>query len=384
MKKVKQFSTATQERHNVLSSGKGEKHAQFSALPPKGMAKRANELPLSNKLISVRDHRKMASKDTEGKVEIYPSMMVRKRDRSAEEQDYYDMVARYGKKGRAGGSVRGSIDHFSNAARFRMLKKLGSIGREDPPFMVTLTYRAGTVSFEQAKKDLKKWRSRMDREFGIAHEISEPFIRKDGLPSVKKRKKYEATWAGSWRFEVTTGRGTRAKGTTPHFHILVWCSDWYDKDMIDLDHTLSKMWCEVTGDGGEDRMRYGCRIDKSGGDQTKIKNYMLGHHGKKTDQEATGAGRHWGILNEELLLIGQPTKTYHMNAAQRRKYDRITAKLIAGRVSNGQARDLSDLSETHVVLSPYQIHRIMKYLGCRESLPGEVLNSKNSIQMLSA
>ena len=71
----------------------------------------------------------MVSKDTEGKVEIYPSMMVRKRDRSAEEQDYYDMVARFGKKGRAGGSVRGSIDHFSNAARFRMLKKLGSIGR---------------------------------------------------------------------------------------------------------------------------------------------------------------------------------------------------------------------------------------------------------------
>ena len=102
---------------------------------------------------------------------------------------------------------------------------------------------------------------------------------------------------------------------------------------------------------------------------------MLGHHGKKTDQEATGAGRHWGILNEELLLIGQPTKTYHMNAAQRRKFDRITAKLIAGRVLNGKARDLSDLSETHTVLSPYQIHRIMEYLGCRESLPGEVLNS---------
>ena len=384
MKKDKQFSTPTQDTHDYILSGKGEKHAQFSALPPKGMAKTANELPLSNKLILVRDRRKMVISETEGKVEVYPSMLIRKRDRSVLEQDYYDMMARYAKKSRVGGSIRGKINHFSNDARFRMLKKLGEIGREDPPFMVTLTYRSGSVTFEQAKKDLKSWTKRMNRQFGIIHETSEPFIRKDGLPSVKKRKKYEPTWAGSWRFEVTTGRGTRAKGSTPHFHILVWCSDWYDQDMNHLDYTLSKMWCEITGDGGEDRMKYGCRIDQSGGDQTKIKNYMLGHHGKKTDQEATGAGRHWGILNKDLLLIGQPTKTFHISAAQRRKLDRWTSKLIASRRNTRERRDLSDLKETHLVLSPYHVHRILDYLGCREIKPGEVLNSKNSIQMLSA
>ena len=370
MKKDKQFSTPTQERHDTILSGKGEKHAQFSCLPPKGMAKASHELPLSNKLISVRDSRKLASKDTEGKVEIYPSMLIRKRERSELEQDYYDLVARYGKKSRVGGTKRGAIDHFSNSARFRMLKKLGEIGREDPPFMVTLTYRSGSVSFEQAKKDLKSWTKRMNRQFGIIHETSEPSIRKDGLPSLKKRKKYEPTWAGSWRFEVTTGRGTRAKGSTPHFHVLVWCSEWYDKDMNDLDHTLSKMWCEITGDGGDDRMKYGCRIDKSGGDQTKIKNYMLGHHGKKTDQEATGAGRHWGILNKDLLLIGQPNKTFSITAAQRCKLDRWTAKLIASRRDTSEVRDLSDLKETHLVLSPYNIYRILKYLGCQEVRPG--------------
>ena len=154
--------------------------------------------------------------------------------------------------------------------------------------------------------------------------------------------------------------------------------------MNHLDYTLSKMWCEITGDGGEDRMKYGCRIDQSGGDQTKIKNYMLGHHGKKTDQEATGAGRHWGILNKDLLLIGQPTKTFHISAAQRRKLDRWTSKLIASRRNTGERRDLSDLKETHLVLSPYHVYRILDYLGCREIKPGKVLNSKNSIQMLSA
>ena len=371
---MKEFSVLCSAKQEVVS-GKGEKHAQFSALPLQGMAKSSLELPLSNKLISVRDQRKIVSRDTEGKVEIYPSMLVRKRDRSASEQDYYDMQARFGRKSRVGGSKRGKIDHFSDAARGRMMNKLGTIGREDPPFMVTLTYRSGSVTFEQAKKDLTKMRKRMDREFGIVHESSEPFVRKDGLPSVKKRKKYEPTWSGAWRFEVTTGRGKRAKASTPHFHILVWCHDWYEKDMNELDHTLSKMWCEVTGDGGQDRMKYGCRIDQSGGDQTKIKNYMLGHHGKKTDQEATCAGKHWGILNKDLLLIGQPNKSYKVSAAQRRKLDRITAKLIASKRKHRQVRDLSDLKETHLCLRPYDIHRIMEYLGCRESLPGEVLNS---------
>ena len=121
MKKDKQFSTATQDTHEHILSGKGEKHAQFSALPPKGTAKTANELPLSNKLILVRDRRKMVISETEGKVEVYPSMLIRKRDRSDLEQDYYDMMARYGKKSRVGGSTRGKINHFSTDERGRMV-----------------------------------------------------------------------------------------------------------------------------------------------------------------------------------------------------------------------------------------------------------------------
>ena len=80
----------------------------------------------------------MGTKDTTGSIEIYPSMAVLKRDYSKFEQDYYDMVARFGKKSRVGESRRGQIDHFSKSARYRMLKKLGSIGSEDPPFIVTL------------------------------------------------------------------------------------------------------------------------------------------------------------------------------------------------------------------------------------------------------
>ena len=141
-------------------------------------------------------------------------------------------------------------------------------------------------------------------------------------------------------------------------------------NLQELDHRLSEIWCEVTGDGGEDRMKFGCRLDCTGGDQTKIKNYMLGHHGKKTDQEATGAGRHWGIMNEELLRIGQPSATYHLDADQRRKFDRITAKLIASRTKAGEEKDVSDLKETHTVLSPHDAHRILEFLGVSKIVPG--------------
>jgi len=375
----------TCDRNQGFEQGRGEEQALSSTRPPCGVVQDALELPLSNKLISVRDGRKKGVKDTTGELEIYPSMAVRKRDYSEFEESYYAMIARYGKKSREGGSRRGKIDHFSNDARIRLLKKLGSIGREDPPFMVTLTYRSGSVTFAQAKKDLTKYRKRLDREFGIKHETRESYISKDGLPAQRKRLKYEPKWSGVWRFEVTTGRGKRAKKSTPHFHILVWCDEWHSMDLNELDYTLSKAWCEVTGDGGEDRMKYGCRLDISQGDQTRIKNYMLGHHGKKTDQEAVAAGRHWGIMNEEKLLIGKPMKTYKMTAGQRKKYDRITAKLIASR-SQKRARDLSDLKETHTVLSPFNIQRLMRYLGVTELAElGEIeLSERKFKQMQSA
>ena len=321
------------------------------------------EPSLSNRLIPVRAIAKIGSKSTGGSIEVYPSMLVRKRDRSVEEDEWYAALARFGKKSRLSGAKRGAIDHFSRDARFRMLKKLGAIGREDPPFMVTLTYRSGSVTFEQAKKDLKSWRKRMDREYGTRHEETEEWVNKAGFHKLRKRYKYEGNWGGSWRFEVTTGRGARAKSATPHFHILVWCDEWHGMDLNDLDYTLSKMWCEITKDGGDDRMKYGCRIDLSQGDQTKIKNYMLGHHGKKTDQEACGSGKHWGIFNQEKLRIEQPKEAHTLSPHQRHRLDRILAKVIASRKAGAEvARDLSDCNYIHTVLSPYQIRRLLQHL----------------------
>lgn len=353
-----------QRRQSNESHGGIGVSASAPLSPPRGVGDRV-DLPLSNKLISARAIRKIGAKDTGGKIQLYPSMLVRKRDYSDSEQDYYDMIARFGKKSRVGGSIRGKIDHFSNEARFRMLKKLGTIGRADPPFMLTLTYRSGSTTFEQAKKDLKKLRMRLDREYGIRHETTEEWTNKAGFTKLRKRYKYEPKWAGVWRFEVTTGRGKRARGATPHFHILVWCDQWHQMDLQEVDRTISSAWCEVTKDGGEDRMKYGCDIKPSSGDQTKLKNYMLGHHGKKTDQEATEAGRHWGIHNEHLLQMGEPIGEYNMTSDQRNKFDRISKKLIAKRRGLDE-RDISDLKETHLVLSPYETLKILEFIGVKE------------------
>ena len=366
MKTNEELSTdqASQFAKEINRLGIEDGQALPPSCPPRGSSAEP-ELSLSNKLISVRAMRKIGSKGTGGSIEVYPSMLVRKRDYSPSEQEYYDMVARFGKKSRVGGSIRGQIDHFSDAARFRMLKKLGSIGRDDPPYMMTLTYRSGSVTFDQAKKDLKKLRSRLDREFGIRHETKEEWVNKDGFVKLRSRYKYEGQWAGVWRFEVTTGRGARAKGATPHFHILVWCYEWHEMNMQELDYILSKIWCEVTGDGGEDRMKYGCDIKASTGDQTKLKNYMLGHHGKKTDQEAVGAGKHWGCINGDLLQIGEYGVKYEMTAKQRNEFDRISRQLIARRKGT-EARDTSDLKETHTVLSPYDTYRVLRHLGVKK------------------
>ena len=152
-----------------IALGEGDGKALPFPHPPCGCGSVAHELPLSNKLISVRAIRKKGCSDTGGKIELYPSMAVRKRDYSDSEQEYYDMIARFGKKSRRSGSTRGQIDHFSNESRLRLLKKLGSIGRADPPFMVTKTYRSGSVTFKEAKNDLTKWRKRMDRELSLIH-----------------------------------------------------------------------------------------------------------------------------------------------------------------------------------------------------------------------
>jgi hypothetical protein len=292
-------------------------------------------------------------------------MLVMERDRSEEEDDWYALLSRWGRsKGKHGVKNRGKIDHFSANARFRMLKALGTIGRMDPPFMLTLTYRSGAVEAKTAKRHLDTFRKWMDREFGQSSFEVVDHVTKSGFHTLRKRYKYQGDWGGVWRFEVTTGRGPKAKAKTPHFHILIWYDAWHEMSELELDHVrdlLAERWCRITGDIDEDRLRYGCRLDKSRGDQTKIKNYMLGHHGKKTDQEACGSGKHWGMLNSSNLALNESSDEIALLPKERARLARIVAKLIAKRIGR-RPRDISSVDQIHAVLSPWDIRRVLEHL----------------------
>mgnify|MGYP000270305331 FL=1 len=325
--------------------------------------------PLSNRVIADRHPSetavKIAKSWTTGTARVFPSMLVVVRDRSIAEDDWYALLSRWGKsKNKNGVKNRGKIDHFTPSARFRMLKTLGTIGRGDPPFMLTLNYRSGMIDAKKAKRDLKTYRMWLDREYGQSSFDVVDHVTKTGFHTLRKRYKYKGDWGGVWRYEVTTGRGTRAKAKTPHFHILIWYDAWHELGEHDLDQVrdlLAERWCRITGDIDEDRLKYGCRLDKSQGDQTKIKNYMLGHHGKKTDQEACGDGKHWGILNSDNLALNESSDEVALLPKERARLARIVAKLIAKRMGR-RPRDISSVDQIHAVLSPWDIRRILEHL----------------------
>jgi len=290
-------------------------------------------------------------------------MLVVERERSEDEEHWYYLLSRWGRSKNKRGSVkRGKIDHFSRSARFRMLKKLGTIGRQDPPFMLTLNYRSGAVDAGTAKRHLDTYRKWLDRQYGEASFEKEEYVTKSGFHKWRKRWSYKGNWGGVWRYEVTTGRGKRAVAKTPHFHILIWYDGWQgmaEGEHVQLQRKLSERWCEITGDVDEDRIKYGCRLDRSDGNQVRIKNYMLGHHGKKTDQEACGSGKHWGMLNAHTLQIDESSKEVTLTPKERARLARIVAKLIAKRTGR-RPRDLSSVDYVHAVASPWDIGRILE------------------------
>ena len=286
------------------------------------------------------------------------------RDLTQDEEEYFALLARWGRVGRQKSGKRGQIDHFSRASRYRMLSKLGRVGRTDPPFMLTLTYRSGGADVKKAKRDLVAFTKWMNRNFGTKTWHPEEYTDKNGFDRLRKKWIYTPEWGGIWRYEETTGKGTRALAKTPHFHILVWFHPWFDLDeveMEDLRLKLATKWGKVTGDLDDDRLAYGVHLKRSNGDQARMKNYLLGHHGKKTDQEACNAGRHWGIVNEPLLQIGEPLEEHDLSPSQRARLARVAAKLIAKKTGR-RPRDCSDWREINLVLGAFEINRLTKWL----------------------
>jgi hypothetical protein len=268
-------------------------------------------------------------------------MMVRERhlpiEEAIERHEYSiamkDIIANGSKRAK-----RGRIQGFSKKSRYRLLRKVGSVGRHDPPWFLTLTYRSGTVDFETSKRHLERFTKmlvRMDEDFG-----------------------------GFWRLEQTTGKGKRALSKTAHYHILGYCQAWCEmseNEFREVVQVMKEKWCKVTGDGGQDRMEHGLKITKSYGNQCKIHNYLLGHNLKKGDQIVCGGGRPWGIIGKDNLELGRYQKKTRLTPKQRSVYDRIVAKLISRR-SSRKTFGLARIKETHLVLDAFNQKRLLDYI----------------------
>lgn len=191
---------------------------------------------------------------------------------------------------------RTKVKRWSKKSRYRFLKTLGQIGRLDNPLMITLTYRE-SVDPPRAKHELSMFTKWLKRKFvaGCA-----------------------------WRLELQTN-----KHQNIHFHLLAW-TEIEQEDLPLAEWEMKAKWCQITGDGGEDRMRYGCHVQQSDG-SIKAMNYLIGHTMKKSAQEATNHGRHWGLTNRKVLDLGKPIESMDLTVPQQAVLRRFGSNLINSR-----------------------------------------------------
>jgi len=249
-----------------------------------------------------------------GKIRTFPAGFEVVRALSAEE-----IERRFGMRKKGGwNSKRGEVKKFTDKSLVRCISTYSKIGREDPPMMVTLTYRS-EVKWETSKEDLRMFFQWIQREIG---------------------------GAGVWRLEVQ-------KRGVIHYHVLVWSPCANDREVgrfEAMEMQLKRKWCEITGQGfDEDRMREGLHIRPCGNDAA-ARRYLAGHSIKK-EQQAYYKGRHWGIFNRKALDIGKAREEINLTDKQLVWINRIHARRIAAR--NGGRK--------------FDFNRKWKYVSCNDA-----------------
>lgn len=168
---------------------------------------------------------------------------------------------------------RGKIKVFSTRSLRRFMSYMVRIGRQDPPIMLTLTYRE-EVNWQTSKNDLRTFLMFISRKWDAA---------------------------GGWRLEMQ-------KRGVIHFHVLAWnFAHMCEGELTDSERIMKERWCKITGQGSDpDRMREGLQVTLCGND-TAARRYVAGHAAKQ-DQLAYGKGRHWGLFNRKKLQLDIPAE----------------------------------------------------------------------------
>ena len=176
-----------------------------------------------------------------------------------------------------GGGKRGQVKGFSASSRRRLLYTIGAIRRDaELPNFVTLTYPDKFPTVEVAKRDLKVFRQRFDRQYPNAGAI--------------------------WKLEPQQ-RGA------PHYHLLVWgCNT------AQLLAWTVKNWYDIAGNGDLNHLYFHSGMLK--GSQpcvSKVRSfrgvwaYAAKYLGKTFDVAEWGqkwTGRFWGVIRRENIPFG--------------------------------------------------------------------------------
>lgn len=164
---------------------------------------------------------------------------------------------------------RGVILGFSRQSRLRLLQRMNQLDRRDwkvMPVMPTLTYPGEWPENPRVwKQHLQAFRKRFEREYGKV-----PVF---------------------WKLEFQE-RGA------PHFHLLVYDPE-HRLHHFAFKQWLSRTWYEIVGSGDDRHLRAGTNVEIPR-DGRRMEAYASKYVGKPEGGQE-GAGRYWGIWNEELL-----------------------------------------------------------------------------------
>jgi hypothetical protein len=210
-----------------------------------------------------------------------------------------------------GGGKRSKIKGFSKQSRHRLMEKIGSIRRDaELPNFVTLTYPNEFPTVAKAKRDLKVFLQRLERQFPMA--------------------------GGIWKLEPQD-RGA------PHYHMMVW---GVDTDVL-FRWTLDT-WYEIAGGGDRNHYYFHAGLLKDSRRCVErvrsfrgVWSYASKYLGKTFEVAEWGSqwtGRFWGTFKPENIPFGE-TMEIEANQGQVAHFMRYQRRFMHMRTG----RDLNSL-----------------------------------------
>jgi hypothetical protein len=168
-----------------------------------------------------------------------------------------------------GGGRRGTIRGFSRQSRLRLMRKLGTIRKDEVPVFVTLTYPDRFPEDAETQK----------RNF-------------DAMRARLLRKGAGAVWRREWKPRQS---GENAGKLAPHWHLLVWGMGF--KELRDW---LPSAWYEVCGRICPEHLQAGVSVERLRC-WNAVMAYTSKYIAKVVEEGEFTHGRAWGVINPDRI-----------------------------------------------------------------------------------